>query len=139
MKQKDRRKRQRGAVFVETGLVFTAFAFMLIGAADFGQFLFIHQALVERGRNAARWGALSDPSNTTAIQNMVLYNQSTTGTSGYFGLTTSNVQVTNPGAGTSNSRVAILITNYPYTILSPIIGGTYNGPNISVTYPVSYP
>src|SRR5207245_134629 len=132
-------KHQRGAVMIETGLIFTAFAFMLIGAADFGQFLFIHQALVERGRNAARWGALSDPTNTTAIQNMVIYNQSTAGTNPYFGLTTSMVQVSNPGAGTTNSRVAILITNYPYTILSPLIGGTYTGPNISVTYPVSYP
>ncbi len=137
MKQKDRRKRQRGAVMIETALVFSAFTFMLIGAADFGQFLFIHQALVERGRNAARWGALSDPTNTTAIQNMVLYNQPTAGTSAYFGLSRSNVQVTNPGAGTNDSRVAILITNYPYVVLSPLIGGTYNGPNISVTYPVS--
>ena len=137
MKQNDRRKLQRGAVMIETALVFSAFTFMLIGAADFGQFLFIHQALVERGRNAARWGALSDPTNTTAIQNMVLYNQPTAGTSAYFGLSRSNVQVTNPGAGTNDSRVAILITNYPYVVLSPLIGGTYNGPNISVTYPVS--
>jgi Flp pilus assembly protein TadG len=137
MKKRDRRKHQRGAVMIETGLVFTAFAFMLIGAADFGQFLFIHQALVERGRNAARWGALNDPTNTSAIQNMVLYNQSTAGTSAYFGLTPGNVHVTNPGAGTNDSRVAILITNYPYTVLSPLIGGTYTGPNISVTYPVS--
>ena len=124
---------------VETGLTFTVFIFMLIGAADFGQFLFIHQALVERARNAARWGALSDPTNLTAIQNMVLYNQSTVPSAGrgYFGLTTSNVQVTNPGSGTTNSRVAVLITNYPYTVLSPTIGGTYSGPNISIAYPVS--
>ena len=140
MNRNQHRRRQRGAALIETGLIFTIFAFMLIGAADFGQFLFIHQALVERTRNAARWGALSDPTNVTAIQNMVLYNQTTVpsgSTSGYFGLTSANVQVTNPGSGTNDSRVAIFITNYSYAVLSPYIGGTYTGPNITITYPVS--
>jgi len=140
MKQKERRRRQRGSALVETGLTFTVFACMIIGAADFGQFLFIHQAFVERARNAARWGALSDATNVTAIQNMVLYNQTTVpsgATSGYFGLQSANVLVTNPGSGTNDSRVAILITNYPYTMFSPNIGGTYTGPNITVAYPVS--
>ena len=52
-----RQRRSKGAVFVEAGFVFIIFAFMLMGAFDFGQFLFIHQALVERSRSAARWGA----------------------------------------------------------------------------------
>lgn len=133
-----RQRQQRGAVFVETALTFTTFAFMLIGAADFGQFLFVHQALVERARSAARWGVVTDPTNLTAIQNMVLYNQSTvpSGASGVYGLTADNVQVTNPGSGTYDNRVVIYINNYTYTILSPYIGGTYTGPNITVTYPV---
>lgn len=143
------RKRERGSVFVETAFIFTTLAFMLIGAFDFGQFLFIHQALVERARSAVRWGAVTDPTNTSAIQNMVLYNQSTTpGNSGngwgdtnatpagYFGLTSSMVQVSDPGSGTDDYRVTILITNYPYTVLSPYIGGTYTGPNITVSYPI---
>jgi Flp pilus assembly protein TadG len=140
MQRKERRIRQRGSALIETGLIFTVFAVMLIGAADFGQFLFIHQALVERARNAARWGALSDPTNVTAIQNMVMYNGATAPddqSSGYFGLTRDCIQVTNPGSGTNDSRVAILITNYRYTVLSPYIGGSYTGPNIAITYPVS--
>jgi len=113
--------------------------FLILGAFDFGQFLFIHQALVERARYAARWGAIADPTNTTAIQNMVRYNQSTTpasGTASYFNLSAANVQVTNLDAGTANSRLKVLITNYPYTILSPNIAGTYTGPNISVVVPL---
>ena len=39
-----RRRSSRGSVLVETALIFLAFAGMLIGAFDFGQFLFIHQA-----------------------------------------------------------------------------------------------
>ena len=124
---------------METALTFTVFAFMLISVADFGQFLFIHQSLVERARGAARWGALSDPTNLTAIQNMVLYNQAAApsdGTAGYLGLTASNVTVTNPGNGTYDNRVAITISNYSYSILSPTIGGTYTGPNITLTFPI---
>lgn len=128
--------RRRGSALVETGLTLTAFMFMLIGIADFGQFLFVHQALVERARYSARWGALSDPSNVAAIQNMVVYNQTTAIGNGYLGLTASNVNVTNPGAGTDDSRVAISIHDYSYTVLSPYIGGTYTGPNINIVFPV---
>lgn len=139
------RKRQRGSVFVETAFIFTTFAFMLIGAFDFGQFLFIHQALVERARSAARWGAVNDPTNHTSIQNMVLYNQSTApgnwdehsnNQSGYFGLTSDMVQVSDPGSGTNDYRLVVFITNYPYTVLSPYIGGTHVGPNITLSYPI---
>lgn len=148
MKNRASKQRERGSVFVETAFIFTTLAFMLIGAFDFGQFLFIHSALVERARSAARWGAVNDPTNLTAVQNMVLYNQPTTGNSGqgwgdsnstppgYFGLTSSMVQVSDPGTGSDDYRLTILITNYPYTVLSPYIGGTYNGPNITVSYPI---
>ena len=44
------RKGTRGAVMLESALIFLTFIAMLIGAFDFGQFLFIHQALVERIR-----------------------------------------------------------------------------------------
>src|SRR5690349_21417019 len=138
MKQPTSGRKQRGSVLVETGLVFTTFAFLVIGAFDFGQFLFVHQALVERTRNATRWGAVNDPTNVTAVQNMVLYNQPTvpSGASTYFGLTTDMVQVSNPGSGTSDYRLTVLVTNYPYTILSPYIAGTYLGPNIKVSVPL---
>jgi hypothetical protein len=146
------KKRERGSVFVETAFVFTTFAFMLIGAFDFGQFLFVHQAFVERARNAVRWGAVNDPTNHTAIQNMVLYNQpnapggqggggngggdQNSNAPGYFGLTSDMVQVSDPGSGTNDYRVTVFITNYPYTVLSPYIGGTHIGPNITVSYPI---
>ncbi|MEO8026951.1 MAG: TadE family protein [Bryobacteraceae bacterium] len=103
-------------MFVESSLVFTALVFMLLGIFDFGQFLFIHQALVERARYAARWGAINDPTNTTSIRNMVMYNQSGNpdgSTQPYFGLTTSNVQVSTLGGGSPDYRLKVLITNYP--------------------------
>jgi Flp pilus assembly protein TadG len=126
-------------VFIESGLVLVALIFMIVGAFDFGQFLFIHQALVDRGRAAARWGSVSDPTNTTAIQNMVLYNQTTApspGAAGIFGLTSDMVTVSTADSGTSDYRLIVAITNFPYTMISPIIGGTYTGPNITISVPL---
>ena len=55
---------------------------------------------------------------------------------GYFGLTSDMVQVSDPGSGTNDYRLTVFITNYPYTVLSPYIGGTHIGPNITVSYPI---
>jgi Flp pilus assembly protein TadG len=134
-----RRKKNKGAVMLETALISIVFLAMIIGAFDFAQFLFIHQALVERARYVARWGALNDPTNTSAITDMMLYNQPTdppTGTAGYLGLTSSNVTVTNPGSGTDDNRLNVLISGYTYSMVSPYIAGSYNGPNISVSVPL---
>ena len=133
------RRNSKGSVMVETAIIFVAFVFMLVGIFDFGQFLFVHQALVERARSAARWGAVNDPTNTTSITNMVLYNQSTTpqtGTPTYFNLSSSNVSVTNPGSGTNDYRLTIQISGYSYLVLSPYIAGTYIGIPVTVSVPL---
>ena len=117
-------------------LIFLVFFSLLIGAFDFGQFLYIHQALVERARWAARWGLTNNTATTSQIQNMVIYGQSSAGSNGYFGLTSSMVTVTASNANTWNWRISVLISNYPYQMFSPYIAGTYTGPNISVSVPL---
>ena len=131
------RNSQKGSAIVESAFIFIVFTALLIGAFDFGQFLFIHQALVERARNAIRWGATKD-ATTTEIQNKVLYDQATVPTTPdpYFGLTTSMVTVASTGSGTDNFRLTISIHDYPYTIVSPWIAGSYTGPNINVAVPL---
>ena len=130
------RKKSGGSVIVETALIFLVFACLLLGAFDFGQFLFVHQALVERARYAARWGAISDPTNSTAITNMVLYNAPTGSGTGYFNLTSANVFVTNPGVGTDNYVLNVQLSGYKYTRVSPYIAGSYTGPQINVSVPL---
>jgi len=68
----------------------------------------------------------------------VLYDQATvpTSPSPYFGLTTSMVTVASTGSGTDNFRLTISIHDYPYTIVSPWIAGSYTGPNINVAVPL---
>lgn len=121
---------------VEGALVLTVFVFLLLGIFDFSQFLFLHQALVERARYAARWGIVNDPANTTAIRNVVLYGQPTVGTNTYFGLKADNVIVTNPGSGTDDYRLLVKVNDYQYPIISPYIAGSYKGPNITVSIPI---
>lgn len=139
-----RKKSSRGSVFVETAFVFMGFALMVIGTFDFAQFLFTHQALVERTRSAARWGAVNGPTNTTGIRNMVLYNQPTApavqggGTApGYFGLTAANVVVATQDAGTANYRMTVTVQNYQFSMLSPWLSGVYSGKPISMTIPIT--
>jgi Flp pilus assembly protein TadG len=133
-----RSRREAGTAFVEAALIFGIFIFMLIGIFDFSQFLFVHQALVERARLAARWGSVASPIDLTAVQNMVLYNQPTapSGASPYFGLASSNVQISTACSGSDDYRLVVKISNYSYAILSPYIAGTYTGPNITVVSPL---
>jgi Flp pilus assembly protein TadG len=138
-KSSRRRRNSSGQVLVESAFIFLAFIVMLIGIFDFGQFLFVNQALVERARYAARWGAINNPSDSTSITNMVLYNQSTspaTGTPTYFNLTASNVAITTPNSGTNDYRLNLTISGYTYTVLSPYIAGTYTGAPITVSVPL---
>jgi hypothetical protein len=71
------RGRQRGSVIVELSLIFMAVVCLVLGALDFGQFLFIHQMLTERARSALRYGVTTSPVDTTGVQNIVLYGQTT--------------------------------------------------------------
>ena len=139
-----RRKISKGSAILESTFIFLVFFSMLIGSFDFGQFLFIHQALVERTRSATRWGAVHD-APTDQVTNMVLYNQSSAGTAAYFNLTTAMVDVTKTtdtvctttGAFPSlYKRITVKIHDYPYQVLSPYIAGTYNGPNITIGEPI---
>ena len=109
-------RRRRGSAMVELCFCFLVFFCMMLGVFDFGQFLFVHQALVERARWALRYGVANHTANTdstasttedttcagdgsitalkTCIQNEMLYYSSTAGTNGYFGLTSAMVTVT---------------------------------------------
>jgi Flp pilus assembly protein TadG len=134
---------RRGNALVESALVFGAFLFMLVGTFDFGQFLFVHQTLVERARNAVRFAALNQTATTTQIQNMVLYNQTTvpTGsTTGDFGLTAAMVTVTDvttDAAGSTSQSPAkkVVISGYPFTMFSPFVGGVKTGRTIVASLP----
>jgi Flp pilus assembly protein TadG len=130
------RSRQRGSVFVEMSLIFMILVCLLVGTLDFGQFLFIHQMLTERARSAVRYGVTTTPIDTTGVQNIVLYGQTTGSGTGMFGLTSGMVLVSTANPNTDDYRLTVKVTNFPYSVFSPYISGTYYGPDIIAALPL---
>jgi len=131
--------RRRGSVMVELTLIFVLFSTLLIGILDFGQSLFYQQGVVERVRVAARYGSIHDPTDTTAITNVLLYNQSQTPTDGrsaYFRLSASMVNVSTAGAGTDNYRLVVKLSGYSFPMITPLLSSSYSGPPITVSQPL---
>lgn len=145
MKPANNNQRERGSALVEGALIFLVFTMMMIGVVDFGQFLFIHQTLTERARQGVRYGVVNDPTDATSIQNVVLYGQASggsvpttasSGDAGIFGVLRSQVVVSAPDSATDDYRLTVKIQNYAYTIYSPLIYGSYTGPNILASLPL---
>lgn len=131
---------RRGQALLESALVTLVFIVLLVGVLDVGQVLFVHQTLVERGRNALRYGVVR-PFDADAIRNLVLYNQPTAppggqGVPGIFGLTPAMVSVTRQQDATSSiDRVVVTISDYPFRFFTPLIAGLARGKPITVSLP----
>lgn len=130
-----RRSNQRGNVIIETAFIFVVFTTMLVGMFDFGRILFVHQAITDRVRYAARWGAANGPGQTDAIKNQVLYGQSTVpaGATGFMGITSGMITVTQAGSGTADNRLTVSVTGFPYKTVAPFFNRSWTGPRVSVT------
>ncbi len=118
-----RRQRSRGQTLVETALILVAFMSLLLGMADVGEKLFVHQTLSQRAQEAARWGALN-PYDAVAIRNLVLY--STTHpeahTDAFDGLAAAEIVVANPGCPGQDCRVSVAIPGHGIRSVEPVAG-----------------
>ena len=131
--------KQRGSVLVELTLVFLVWAALVIGIADVSQCLFVQQSLLERVRYAARWGAVTSPTDTTAIRNMVLYLQPTPPTDGRaaaFGLSDALVSVSTADPHTENYRLIVKVSGYSLRLLSPVVPATFTGATVQAVVPL---
>jgi Flp pilus assembly protein TadG len=150
MKVRDRREScsgpQGGQSLVEATLVLLVFFAMLLGVVDCGQVLFAHQALVERVREAVRWGSVRQFDGTgEQIANMVLYDRpdpaASSGT-GYLGLTRANVQVRyrpSTAERPDDETLSVAIVNYESHFFSPWIAKTVINPRpVLVSAPMAY-
>lgn len=131
MTETRKNNRRRGQALLEGTLLLVVFFVMMIGLLDVGQMLFLHQTLAERAQSAVRWGVTNnyDP---TSITNLVLYGTASPGQNdqAFWGLTSSNVTVTNPGCGPNpniDCRVTVVISGYTYNLFSGAIIGKFFG------------
>jgi Flp pilus assembly protein TadG len=133
MSQRVKKRREAGTAIIETGLTLTLFTMLMFSLFDFGYIMWLHQTLAARAEAAARYGALH-PTDTTGMQNYVLYYSTTGSGPGQFGLTASNVSATRTGAGTDDDRVVVTISGYQFFAIAPAMRGT--GKPITVSMPV---
>ena len=140
-----KRARQKGQVFVETGLILFIFLAFLIGTLDFGQYLYFHQSLSERARAALRYGIIN-AADRTGIQNMAVYNDPGGTVNGATALlpdfNTSMDAVCLPGdagcsnpAGNSDSRVTVTISGYQMTTFNLLVPRSFTNKPIVVSAP----
>src|ERR1044071_78319 len=127
---------RRGNALVESALTVGLFLTFLFSIFDFGWTLFFHQTLVHQARTGARYAAVN-PGSLDAAKNLVLYNQTTAGTSGIFGLQPANVTVTRNGAaGAIDDRINVNISNYQFVLITFQWAGSHTGRPINVSIPV---
>jgi hypothetical protein len=130
-----RRRSERGSVAVESTLVLLAWVAVMIFMLDCGQLLLLHQSLVERVRNAVRYGAVVEY-DVEKLQNLVMYGSTgDTGGRPSFNLDRSMVSVNRLGAGTDGDRVYISVAGYPVRFMSPWVARLAEGLPISATAP----
>jgi Flp pilus assembly protein TadG len=117
------RNKRSGQALVESALTMMIFLPVLIGIADFGQFLYLHQTLTDRARSAARWGAVhAYTSAGDHIKEVAVYEMANppAGTAAILpNLTTGMVTATLDDVGTDSARITVKISDYPYNFLSP--------------------
>jgi Flp pilus assembly protein TadG len=143
------RYNRRGQALIESSFVLLILLTFLLGTLDFGQYLYFHQSLTERAGAAARYGAVN-PTDTTGIQNVAVYNDPTGTSNGARPLipqfTTAMVAVCLPGdASCSDSstgpdwRVTVTITGYQMVTFNIFIPRTFTNRPIVVSLPSETP
>lgn len=133
---KHMRREERGSVVVEASMTLVIFVTLVFSLFDFGFSLFLHEAYLNQARQGARYGAVN-PSDLTAIKNVVLYNQTSGSGTGVLGLSPTSVTVARNGtAGATDDRIQVTISGYTFTFVTPGWAGNKTGQPISVTLPV---
>ena len=139
---------QRGATLVEFAIGATVFLMVMFAVLEFGRALWIHNALSDSARRAARYAVNQPASNpagvkttgtnvgpsVAAIRNVGVYgNPAGTGQPMVNGLTPANIDVTYNQFGVGDGTVAVTITNYQFQFVIPILGTTIQMPNYNTT------
>lgn len=143
-----KRSSQRGQSMVEATLVLMVFFSMLLGVIDCGQVLFAHQSLVERVREAVRWGVVhpwNQQNGGDTIVNLILYNQTEAPrgiAASFLGLRPENVVVRHQPATPDrpdDETLRVTIVNFQSQFFSPWIAQKVISPRaVSITSPMAY-
>jgi len=116
---------------------------LLLGVVDCGQVVFAHEALVERVREAVRWGTLHPYDGSgDQVANLVLYDRANGSGAGFLGLTRANVEVryrASTADRPDDESLSVAIVDYQSHFFSPWIAKTIVSPRpVLVSAPMAY-
>jgi Flp pilus assembly protein TadG len=136
------RRRQRGSSIVEFAIGASVLTLIFIGTWEFGYAFYIYNNLLSAVDNGAKYAAVKTydsnsitPSTAfkTAVQNMVVYGQSTTGTKTVVpGLATTQVTVT--PTFTNGVPTAMTVALSGYSLNAVVTTFNISKPQISYPY-----
>jgi len=134
---------RRGQSLIEATLVLMVFFALLLGVVDCGQVVFAHEALVERVREAVRWGTLHPYDGSgDQVANLVLYDRANGSGAGFLGLTRANVEVryrASTADRPDDESLSVAIVDYQSHFFSPWIAKTIVSPRpVLVSAPMAY-
>ncbi|HVQ37236.1 MAG TPA: TadE/TadG family type IV pilus assembly protein [Pyrinomonadaceae bacterium] len=145
---KHRKGTQSGATLVEFAVGATVFLTAMFAVIEFGRALWIHNALSDAARRAARYAvnqSASTPAGVpttgmnvgpslTAIRNVAIYGDPAGGSRPLVtDLTPANLNVQYQAFGVGEGTVAVTITNYQFQFAVPILGTSIQMPNYQTT------
>jgi hypothetical protein len=140
MRSGNRSKRlgRRGAVQVEAALLLPLFLMLWFGIADWGLAFYVHQTIVHKANNAARWAVVHD-FDTAKIAKVLLSDDPNAPDreSVWFSISKPDVDVQLLGTEVNNDRrVQITVSNYQWFHFTPFLSGRYFGRPVTVSKPV---
>jgi len=139
---------QRGSTLVEFAIGATVFLMVMFAVLEFGRALWIHNALSDAARRAARYAVNQPASNpagvntsgtnvgpsVTAIRNVAVYGKPAgTGQPMVNDLTPANINVDYNQFRVGDGTVSVTITNYQFQFVIPILGTTIQMPDYNTT------
>ncbi|MFZ0064188.1 MAG: TadE family protein [Pyrinomonadaceae bacterium] len=144
-----KKSRQEGSTLVEFAIGASVFLLAMFAVIEFGRALWVHNALADAARRAARY-AVNQPASTpagvptsgtnvgpstAAIRNVGVYgNPGGTGAAMVPNLDpTTNIDVTYSNFGVGQGTVSVSITDYQHQFVVPIIGTTITMPDYQTT------
>ena len=143
-----KKSRQEGSTLVEFAIGASVFLLAMFAIIEFGRALWVHNALADAARRAARYAvnqSASSPAGVktsgknvgpsiTAIRNVGVYGDPAGGTNPLVNnLTPENLDVQYTNFGVGVGTVAVTVTNYQHQFVLPIIGTTIQMPDYQTT------
>jgi Flp pilus assembly protein TadG len=124
---------ERGSTLVEFSIAATVFLTAMFGVIEFGRALWTHNALTDAARRGARYAVVHRAIDIDDVKKVVVYGDTTSTKPILENLTTANVEVTYNAFTLDGGTVQVIIKDYDFNFVIPIVGTKIRMPNYRST------